>query len=904
MTDVTLKSLAAEIQTPVDRLIQQFADAGITKSASDSVTQQEKETLLAHLNRERGGASGKLTLQRKTRSTLSIPSTGGKSKSVQIEVRKKRTYVKRDPLEDQQQAAEEERSRREAEEQARRAAEEQAAREAEDKAKREEEEKAKRAVAEEQAKREAVEKAKRDVAEKEKVSNQQNDSMTKPAQAEKARREAEAAELKRKAEETARLKVEEEARRIAEEARKMAEENAGRWEKEGEETEDSDYHVTTSHHAREAEDENDRQVEGGRGRARSTKVTKQKKGSRLSESKADREEARAVTRGGKGKRKPSTLQQGFNKPVQAVNRDVIIGETITVAELANKMAVKGSQVIKTMMKLGAMATINQVIDQETAQLVAEEMGHKVILRRENELEEAVMSDRDTGLSSESESRAPVVTIMGHVDHGKTSLLDYIRSTKVAAGEAGGITQHIGAYHVETDNGMITFLDTPGHAAFTAMRARGAQATDIVVLVVAADDGVMPQTIEAIQHAKAAKVPVVVAVNKIDKPEADPDRVKSELSQYGIMPEEWGGESQFVHVSAKSGTGIDELLEAILLQAEVLELKAIHSGMASGVVIESFLDKGRGPVATVLVREGTLNKGDIVLCGFEYGRVRAMRDELGREITEAGPSIPVEILGLSGVPAAGDEATVVRDEKKAREVALYRQGKFREVKLARQQKSKLENMFANMNEGEVSELNIVMKADVQGSVEAISDSLQKLSTDEVKVKIVGSGVGGITETDATLAAASNAIILGFNVRADASARRVVEAESLDLRYYSVIYDLIDEVKQAMSGMLAPEYKQEIIGLAEVRDVFKSPKFGAIAGCMVTEGVVKRHNPIRVLRDNVVIFEGELESLRRFKDDVNEVRNGMECGIGVKNYNDVRTGDMIEVFETIEIKRTIE
>lgn len=415
---------------------------------------------------------------------------------------------------------------------------------------------------------------------------------------------------------------------------------------------------------------------------------------------------------------------------------------------------------------------------------------------------------------------------------------------------------------------------------------------------------MPQTIEAIQHAKAAKVPVVVAVNKIDKPEADPDRVKNELSQYGIMPEEWGGESQFVHVSAKSGEGIDELLEAILLQAEVLELKAIHSGMASGVVIESFLDKGRGPVATVLVREGTLNKGDIVLCGFEYGRVRAMRDELGREITEAGPSIPVEILGLSGVPAAGDEATVVRDEKKAREVALYRQGKFREVKLARQQKSKLENMFANMNEGEVSELNIVMKADVQGSVEAISDSLQKLSTDEVKVKIVGSGVGGITETDATLAAASNAIILGFNVRADASARRIVEAESLDLRYYSVIYDLIDEVKQAMSGMLAPEYKQEIIGLAEVRDVFKSPKFGAIAGCMVTEGVVKRHNPIRVLRDNVVIFEGELESLRRFKDDVNEVRNGMECGIGVKNYNDVRTGDMIEVFETIEIKRSIE
>ncbi|OSM94844.1 MULTISPECIES: translation initiation factor IF-2 [Lonsdalea] len=900
MTDVTVKSLAAEIQTPVDRLIQQFADAGITKSASDSVTQHEKESLLAHLNRERGSAPGKLTLQRKTRSTLNVPSTGGKSKAVQIEVRKKRTYVKRDSL-DGQQTSEEELARREAEEQAQRAAEEQTKREAEEKAQREAAEKAKRA-AEEQAKREAADKAERDGAEKEKVTNQQNNTMTKPAQAEKARREAEAAELKRKAEEAARQKVEEEARRVAEEARRMAEENAGRWENQKDETETSDYHVTTSHHAREAEDENDRKVEGERrARTRGGKATKQKKGNRLSESKADREEARAVTRGGKGKRKPSTLQQSFNKPAQAVNRDVVIGETVTVAELANKMAVKGSQVIKTMMRLGAMATINQVIDQETAQLVAEEMGHKVILRRENELEEALMSDRDTGAAAEP--RAPVVTIMGHVDHGKTSLLDYIRSTKVASGEAGGITQHIGAYHVETDNGMITFLDTPGHAAFTAMRARGAQATDIVVLVVAADDGVMPQTIEAIQHAKAAKVPVVVAVNKIDKPEADPDRVKTELSQHGIMPEDWGGESQFVHVSAKSGTGIDELLDAILLQSEVLELKAIRNGMASGAVIESFLDKGRGPVATVLVREGTLNKGDIVLCGFEYGRVRAMRDELGREVASAGPSIPVEILGLSGVPAAGDEATVVRDEKKAREVALYRQGKFREVKLARQQKSKLENMFANMSEGEVSELNIVLKSDVQGSCEAISDSLMKLSTDEVKVKIVGSGVGGITETDATLAAASNAILLGFNVRADASARRVVETESLDLRYYSVIYDLIDEVKQAMSGMLAPEYKQEIIGLAEVRDVFKSPKFGAIAGCMVTEGVVKRHNPIRVLRDNVVIYEGELESLRRFKDDVNEVRNGMECGIGVKNYNDVRSGDMIEVFEIIEIKRSI-
>lgn len=896
MTDVTIKALASEIQTSVDRLIQQFADAGIRKSADDSVTAQEKQTLLTHLNREHGSAPDKLTLQRKTRSTLNIPGTGGKSKSVQIEVRKKRTFVKRDPQEAERLAAEEQ-AQREAEEQARREAEEAAKREAQLKAERE---------AAEQAKREVADKAKREAAEKDKVSNQHTDVMTKTAQAEKIRRENEAAELKRKSEEEARRKLEEEARRVAEEARRMAEENEKNWSETSDSPEDSsDYHVTTSQHARQAEDDNDREVEGGRGRSRSSKAARPaKKGNKHAESKADREEARAAVRGGKGgkHRKGSALQQGFQKPAQAVNRDVIIGETITVGELANKMAVKGSQVIKAMMKLGAMATINQVIDQETAQLVAEEMGHKVILRRENELEEAVMSDRDTGAAAEP--RAPVVTIMGHVDHGKTSLLDYIRSTKVASGEAGGITQHIGAYHVETDNGMITFLDTPGHAAFTSMRARGAQATDIVVLVVAADDGVMPQTIEAIQHAKAAQVPVVVAVNKIDKPEADPDRVKNELSQYGILPEEWGGESQFVHVSAKAGTGIDDLLDAILLQAEVLELKAVRNGMASGAVIESFLDKGRGPVATVLVREGTLHKGDIVLCGFEYGRVRAMRDELGREVLEAGPSIPVEILGLSGVPAAGDEVTVVRDEKKAREVALYRQGKFREVKLARQQKSKLENMFANMTEGEVHEVNIVLKADVQGSVEAISDSLLKLSTDEVKVKIIGSGVGGITETDATLAAASNAILVGFNVRADASARKVIEAESLDLRYYSVIYNLIDEVKAAMSGMLSPELKQQIIGLAEVRDVFKSPKFGAIAGCMVTEGTIKRHNPIRVLRDNVVIYEGELESLRRFKDDVNEVRNGMECGIGVKNYNDVRVGDMIEVFEIIEIQRSID
>lgn len=918
MTDETVKSLAEEIQTPVERLVQQFADAGIKKTVSDSVSQKEKETLLAWLNRDKDASTGqpeKLTLQRKVRSTLNVPGTGGKSKSVAIEVRKKRTYVNRDAVEkaqaeDQAQREAEEKAHREAQEKAQREAQEKAQREAEQKAKRDAEEAAKKQAEEtakrdaEEAKREAAELAKREAAEKDKVKQNEKPKADKADQ-EKARRNAEQAELKRKTEEAQRVKAEEEARVAAEKARRLAEENAEKWTAEPTkaETEGSDYHVTTSRYARDAEDESDAEVEGGRTRTRTAKAPRPKKNNRHSE-KADREEARAAGRNNKkGKRKGSSLQQGFNKPAAVVNRDVIIGETISVADLANKMAVKGSEVIKTMMKMGAMATINQVLDQETAQLVAEEMGHKVILRRENELEEQVMNDRDTS-EENAVSRAPVVTIMGHVDHGKTSLLDYIRSTKVASGEAGGITQHIGAYHVKTDKGEITFLDTPGHAAFTSMRARGAQVTDIVVLVVAADDGVMPQTIEAIQHAKAANVPVVVAVNKIDKHEADPDRVKTELSQYGILPEDWGGETQFMHVSAKQGLGIDELLDAILLQAEVLELKAVKDGMASGVVIESYLDKGRGPVATILVREGTLNKGDIVLCGFEYGRIRAMRNELGQEVQSAGPSMPVEILGLSNVPSAGDEATVVRDEKKAREVALYRQGKFREVKLARQQKSKLENMFANMEEGKVSELNIVLKTDVQGTCEAISDALAKLSTDEVKLKIIGSGVGGITETDATLAAASNAIILGFNVRADASARRIIEQESVDLRYYSVIYSLIDEIKLAMSGMLAPEYKQEIMGLAEVRDVFKSPKFGAIAGCMVTEGNIKRNNPIRVLRDNVVIYEGELESLRRFKDDVNEVRNGMECGIGVKNYNDVRVGDMIEVFQVIEIKRSID
>ena len=919
MSEVTVKALAEEIGTQIDRLLQQFADAGISKKAEDSVSQQEKQSLLAHLKKEHGGdstsgeAPTRLTLQRKTRSTLSVSGSGGKNKSVQVEVRKKRTYVKRSALEEEQRAAEEAKrqaddaAQREAEEAAQRAAEEAAKREAEELAKREAEEAAKRAaeekrLAEEQAKQNAEQNADRNAEEKQKREAEEKrlaeEKAKRAAADEQAKKEAEA--LQRRREEEAKRKAEEESQRQLEEARKMAEMNEKNWSKPDQEKgnmDKADYHTTTSSYARAAEDEQDRKEEGGGNRRRK----KKKAGAKQD----DRNARGGRNQRGRGKpqmNKPTSMQHGFDKTATVAKQDVVIGETIVVSELANKMSVKGVEVIKVMMKMGAMATINQVIDQETAALVAEEMGHKVVLRKENELEEAVLSDRDENLAVVP--RAPVVTIMGHVDHGKTSTLDYIRKAHVASGEAGGITQHIGAYHVETENGMITFLDTPGHAAFTAMRARGAQATDIVVLVVAADDGVMPQTVEAIQHAKAAGVPLIVAVNKIDKEDANPDNVKNELAQYDVIPEEWGGENMFVHISAKQGTNIDGLLEAILLQSEVLELTAVEEGMASGVVVESRLDKGRGPVATVLVQAGTLRKGDIVLCGLEHGRVRAMRDELGQEIESAGPSIPVEILGLSGVPSSGDEATVVRDERKAREVALYRQGKFRDVKLARQQKAKLENMFSNMTAGEVAELNVVLKADVQGSVEAIADSLRKLSTDEVKVNIVGSGVGGITETDAVLAAASNAIILGFNVRADASARRTVETENLDLRYYSIIYQLIDEVKAAMGGMLSPEFKQEIIGLAEVRDVFKSPKIGAIAGCMVTEGTIKRNNPIRVLRDNVVIYEGELESLRRFKDDVQEVKNGYECGIGVKNYNDVRVGDQIEVYEIIEVQRTLD
>ncbi|WP_200259553.1 translation initiation factor IF-2, partial [Halorhodospira neutriphila] len=608
---------------------------------------------------------------------------------------------------------------------------------------------------------------------------------------------------------------------------------------------------------------------------------------------------RRKRRGEGGGTAAKKLQQEFERPTAPVVREVEIPETITVAELADRMSVKAASLIKEMMKQGVMATINQAIDQETATILVEEMGHKPKLESEGDLEEELLREPE----GERIPRAPVVTVMGHVDHGKTSLLDYIRRAKVASSEAGGITQHIGAYRVESASGGSTFLDTPGHQAFTAMRARGAQMTDIVVLVVAADDGVMPQTKEAVEHARAAGVPLVVAVNKMDKEDANPDRVKQELSQMEVIPEEWGGETQFIHVSALSGEGVDNLLEAIVLQAELLELSAVQDCPAQGVVLESSLDKGRGPVATVLVQNGRLRKGDTLISGTEFGRVRALVNEHGQRVEEAGPSTPVEVLGLSGLPDAGDDFLVVEDERKAREVAEERTERQREKRLAQQQAARMENLFSQMKEDEVTTINLVVKADVHGSAEALRQSLEELSHEEVRVRVVSSGVGAITESDVNLALASEAILIGFNVRADAAAKRLVQENSADLHYYSVIYDAIEQVKNAISGMLEPELEERILGTAEVREVFRSSKLGQIAGCLVVDGVVRRRNPIRVLRDNVVIFEGELESLRRFKDDVNEVRAGTECGIGVKNYNDVRTGDQIECFERVEIQRTL-
>lgn len=830
MTQVTVKELAKAVNTPVERLLQQMHEAGLAHTSADQkVSDTEKQTLLTFLEKGAGSkADGakKITLQRKTTTTLRAPG----SKTISVEVRKKKTFVKRSPEE-----IEAEKQKDLAKLKA-----EQKAQEPEPKAQ-EPEPKASEPVA--------------------------APIVEKPAPVAAPASEPVAAEAPEAPIDITLPVVD-----VVTPAPERKKEEARRPAKR---TED--------------DDRRDRKAAAPRPAAKAKVV------------RDDDEQAR---RGGRNrsKSKKRTNQHGFTSPAGPVIRDVQIGETITVAELAAQMSVKGVEVVKFMFKLGSPVTINQVLDQDTAVLVAEELGHRVTRVSDNMIEEQFAESLKID-DGQSFHRAPVVTVMGHVDHGKTSLLDYIRRAKVATGEAGGITQHIGAYHVKTEGGMITFLDTPGHAAFTAMRARGAQATDIVILVVAADDGVMPQTIEGIQHAKAAGVPLIVAVNKIDKPEADPDRIKNDLAAHDVIPEEWGGDTQFVHVSAKVGTGIDTLLESVLLQAEVLELSATPSAPGRGVVIESRLDKGRGPVASVLVQNGTLRQGDMVLVGVNFGRVRAMMDENGQAIKEAGPSIPVEILGLDGTPEAGDEVTVVVDERKAREVALFRQGKFREVKLARAHAGKLENMFENMGQEEKKTLNIVIKADVRGTLEALRGSLSELGNDEVQVCVVAGGVGGITESDANLALASNAVIFGFNVRADAGARKIVEQEGLDMRYYNIIYDIIEDVKKALSGMLGSDVRENILGIAEVREVFRSPKLGAVAGCMVTEGLVHRNRPIRVLRDDVVIFEGELESLRRFKDDVSEVRAGMECGIGVKSYNDVKVGDKIEVFEKVQVARTL-
>ncbi|MGE8114693.1 MULTISPECIES: translation initiation factor IF-2 [Pseudomonas] len=846
MTQVTVKELAQEVEAPVERLLQQMREAGLPHTdAGQVVTDNEKQTLLTHLkssHKSKAEEPRKITLQRKTTSTLRVAG----SKSISVEVRKKKVFVQRSPEEIQAEQKRELDDRRAAENAAREKVEAEV-----------------RQRNEEQARRQAADAA-----------------AAAPAPAPVAKAEPAPAPAPVVADAPA---SEDAAARAAERKKDEARRNEGR-------TRDEDRR-------------------GGERRGEAPRVSikvkvkeKEKAPTPRAAPRTTDEESDGARRGRGGKSKlKKRNQHGFQNPTGPVIRDVTIGETITVSELANQMSVKGAEVVKFMFKLGTPVTINQVLDQETAQLIAEELGHKVTLISDTALEDSLAESLK--FEGQTESRAPVVTVMGHVDHGKTSLLDYIRRAKVAAGEAGGITQHIGAYHVETDRGMVTFLDTPGHAAFTAMRARGAKATDIVILVVAADDGVMPQTREAVQHAKAAGVPLVVAVNKIDKPGADLDRIRNELAVEGVTSEDWGGDTPFVKVSAKMGTGVDELLEAVLLQAEILELTATPTAPGRGVVVESRLDKGRGPVATILVQDGTLRQGDMVLCGSNYGRVRAMLDENGKPVKEAGPSIPVEILGLDGTPEAGDELSVVADEKKAREVALFRQGKYREVKLARAHAGKLENIFETMGQEEKKTLNIVLKTDVRGSLEALQGSLGGLGNDEVQVRVIGGGVGGITESDANLALASNAVLFGFNVRADAGARKIVEQEGLDMRYYNVIYDIIEDVKKALTGMLGSDVRENILGVAEVRDVFRSPKFGAIAGCMVIEGTVYRNRPIRVLREDVVIFEGELESLRRFKDDASEVRSGMECGIGVKSYNDVKVGDKIEVFEKVQVARTL-
>ena len=865
MSDLTVRQLAEVVGIPLERLLSQLTEAGLQKSGEDELlTDAEKLKFLTFLRQSHGKAQGedltnpkRVTLQRRTVSELKQgKATPGKvAKTISVEVRKKRTYVKRSELPEVSE-------QRHEVEQARQALEEQQQRQSE-------------AEAQQRARQEA--------------------ELSRAAELERLRRE----EVERIAAEQQRQQ--EAARKLEEQRRIEAEKN---------EPEEPDLEaivgatleplvvetprpsVAPPPPFRAAVNDDDRR---GKKKEREKPL-----GDGLGfDSQRGKSKVKKKLKAGRAAVMPES-RHGFERPTAPVVRDVSIPEAITVSDLAQRMSVKATEVIKTLMKMGVMATINQILDQDTAILVVEELGHTAIRQVEDVLEAEIEATLNLASQAEQLPRAPVVTIMGHVDHGKTSLLDYIRKSRVAAGEAGGITQHIGAYQVKTDHGTVTFLDTPGHAAFTAMRARGAQATDIVVLVVAADDGVMPQTREAIDHSRAAGVPIVVAVNKVDKPEADPEKVKQELTNFNVIPEEWGGDCQFVEVSAKTGQGIDGLIDAILLQAEVLELKAAREIPATGVVLESKLEKGRGPVADILIQQGHLKKGDFLLCGMEFGRVRAMFNENGKPLKEAGPSCPVEVLGLSGAPNAGDEFIVVADERKAREIAMQREEKLRSSKLAEQQALKLDNIFARMeSSAESVDLNIIIKADVQGSLEALRSSLTELSTDKVKVKIIGGGVGGINESDANLALASNAIIIGFNVRADGGARKLIEERGVDLHYYSIIYEAIDEIKKSLKGMLEPEFREQIVGNAEVRDVFRHPKFGAIAGCMVTEGFVKRNLPIRVLRDNVVIFEGQLDSLRRFKDDIAEVKAGMECGMGVKNYNEIKVGDQIEVFEKVQV-----
>ena len=881
VAEQTVAALAKQLKIPVNRLLSLLKEAGVTVAGEeDTLAPAQKVALTKHMAAKKSGEK-KLSLKNPAGAAKK---TAGEKKSGETAAKKPRAAAKKSgekklsPREIAQQMAEQQRL-----------AQGEAMRDSEARAREEAEHAERQRVAEEEARRLRKEQEEKAALDAEQARQKAEEALAAQlAEQEKQRKLREAEDAKRNAAEEVR-KQEEREKRAAKENEELERQrqeallDVAKRENYEEEAE-TRFHIQSRERGAGGGGRNERGGKRGGGRD------------------SDDRRSGAGSRGGKGGNKRERKGGKFEKPVAPVSREVRIPETITVGELAQKMSVKAGELIKVMMKLGSMVTINQVLDQETAALVAEEMGHQYILIKENDLEAQVMAEADEDAGNIIQ-RAPVVTIMGHVDHGKTSLLDYIRKTKVVADEAGGITQHIGAYRVQTPKGTITFLDTPGHAAFTAMRARGADATDIVILVVAADDGVMPQTIEAIQHANAAKVPLIVAVNKIDKPDADPERVKSELSQHGVIAEEWGGENLFAYVSAKSGEGIDDLLDKVLIQAEVLELTAPSTGMGRGVVIESRLDRGRGSVATVLVQSGVVKKGDIMLAGMEYGRIRAMLDENGNELKEAGASTPVEILGLSGTPNAGDEVVIVENERKAREIANFRQGKFKEIKIARQQKAKLENLFSSAAEGEVHTVNLMIKADVQGSVEALSDSLLKLATDEVKVNIIASGIGGITESDVQLAIASEAIIIAFNVRADANAKKLAENEGVDLRYYSIIYEAIDQVKAAMQGMLSPEVREDIIGLAEVREVFRSSKFGTVAGCIVEDGVLKRNNPIRVLRNNVVIYEGALESLRRFKDDVSEVRAGTECGLGVKNYNDVRIGDQIECYERVSVERTL-